>query len=186
MFKLVILDRDGVINYDSDEYIKSADEWRPLPGSIEAIARLTKAGFDVCIATNQSGLARGYFDIDALHEMHHKMIQLVEEQGGRIVKIEFCPHAPEDNCYCRKPKPGLYQHILSCYPDINSAHVFTVGDSLRDLEASVAAGCPPILVRTGKGERTIAKGGLPENTIIVDDLKAAALHIIYEENVPED
>ncbi|WP_417225780.1 D-glycero-beta-D-manno-heptose 1,7-bisphosphate 7-phosphatase [Amphritea sp.] len=186
MNKLVILDRDGVINYDSDNYIKTAGEWRPLPGSIEAIARLTKAGFDVCIATNQSGLARGYFDITELHKMHRKMTQLVEEQGGRIIKIEFCPHSPEDNCYCRKPKPGLYQHILSCYPDINPAHVFTVGDSLRDLQASIEAGCPPILVRTGKGERTISKGGIPDNTIIVDDLEAAALHIIYSKNAIAD
>ena len=96
--KLVILDRDGVINYDSDDYIKTVDEWQPIPGSLEAIARLTKAGFDVCVATNQSGLARGYFDITALKQMHHKMSELVKEQGGRIDKIEFCPHLPDDNC----------------------------------------------------------------------------------------
>ena len=182
MMKLVILDRDGVINYDSDDYIKTVDEWQPIPGSLEAIARLTKAGFDVCVATNQSGLARGYFDITELKQMHHKMSELVKEQGGRIDKIEFCPHLPDDNCFCRKPRPGLYQHILSCYPDIDPGKVYSVGDSLRDLEATVAAGCLPILVKTGKGERTISKGGLPENTIILDDLEAAALHIIYHQN----
>jgi len=180
--KLVILDRDGVINYDSDNYIKTVDEWQPLPGSMSAIARLTKAGFDICVATNQSGLARGYFDLTTLNQMHRKMTSLAEEQGGRIEKIEYCPHSPDDHCYCRKPQPGLYQHILSCYPDIDPGKVFVVGDSLRDLEAAITAGCPPILVRTGKGERTIAKGGLPENTVIVDDLEAAAQYIIYHQH----
>lgn len=181
LMKLVILDRDGVINYDSDNYIKTVEEWQPLPGSIQAIARLSKAGFDVCVATNQSGLARGYFDLPTLNLMHRKMITLVEEQGGRIDKIEYCPHSPSDNCYCRKPLPGMYQHILSCYPDIDPAKVFVVGDSLRDLEAAEAAGCPSILVKTGKGQRTLAKEGLPDNATVVDDLEAAALHIIYHQ-----
>lgn len=180
--KLVILDRDGVINHDSDNYIKSLDEWQPLPGSIEAIARLSKAGFDVCVATNQSGLARGYFDLTTLNQMHRKMKELVEEQGGRIDKIEYCPHSPNDNCFCRKPLPGMYQHILSCYPDIDPGKVYVVGDSLRDLEAADAAGCPSILVKTGKGERTLAKGGIPNNAIVMDDLESAALHIIYHQH----
>ena len=179
--KLVILDRDGVINHDSDNYIKSLDEWQPLPGSIEAIARLSKAGFDVCVATNQSGLARGYFDLTTLNQMHRKMKDLVEEQGGRIDKIEYCPHSPDDNCFCRKPLPGMYQHILSCYPDIDPGKVYVVGDSLRDLKAADAAGCPSILVTTGKGNRTLAKGGIPTKTTVVDDLEAAALHIIYHQ-----
>ncbi|MBQ0783768.1 MAG: D-glycero-beta-D-manno-heptose 1,7-bisphosphate 7-phosphatase [Amphritea sp.] len=183
--KLVILDRDGVINHDSDNYIKSVDEWRPLPGSIQAIARLSKAGFDVCVATNQSGLARGYFDLTTLNLMHRKMKDLVEEQGGRIDKIEYCPHSPDDNCYCRKPLPGMYQHILSCYPDIDPEKVYVVGDSLRDLEAAESAGCPSILVSTGKGKRTLEKGGIPKNTQIVDDLEAAVLHIIYHQRTSD-
>ncbi|BBB24621.1 D-glycero-beta-D-manno-heptose 1,7-bisphosphate 7-phosphatase [Amphritea japonica] len=179
--KLVILDRDGVINHDSDNYIRTVDEWQPLPGSIEAIARLSKAGFDICVATNQSGLARGYFNLTTLNQMHHKMEQLVVEQGGRIDKIEYCPHSPDDNCFCRKPLPGMYQHILSCYPDIDPGQVYVVGDSLRDLEAAEAAGCPSILVKTGKGNRTLLKGNTPKNTTVVDDLEAAALHIIYHQ-----
>lgn len=180
--KLVILDRDGVINFDSDNYIKTVEEWQPISGSPEAIARLCHAGFDICVATNQSGLSRGYFDIDTLNGMHNKMQDIIEAAGGTITKIEFCPHGPDDHCYCRKPQPGMYEHILSCYPDINPAKVAVVGDSLRDLEAAVACGCKPILVRTGKGERTIKKGGLPEGTIIVDDLDSAAQHIIYHQN----
>ena len=179
--KLVILDRDGVINHDSDNYIRTVDEWQPLPGSIEAIARLSKAGFDICVATNQSGLARCYFDLSTLNLMHHKMTQLVEEQGGRIDKIEYCPHSPDDNCFCRKPLPGMYQHILSCYPDIDPGKVYVVGDSLRDLEAAEVAGCPSILVKTGKGNRTLSKGGIPIHTTVVDDLEAAAHHIIYHQ-----
>lgn len=179
--KLVILDRDGVINYDSDEYIKTVDEWQIIPGSAQAIGRLTSAGFDVCVATNQSGLSRRYFDIETLHGMHEKMTSLVEAEGGRIRKIEFCPHGPDDGCDCRKPKEGMLLHILCCYPDIDPASVCVVGDSLRDLESAVKAGCKPVLVRTGKGERTIAKGGLPEGTQIFDDLSDAADWICHSD-----
>lgn len=181
--KLVILDRDGVINYDSDNYIKTVDEWQILPGSAEAIGRLSRAGFDICIATNQSGLSRRYFDIETLHAMHQKMVSLVEAAGGRISKIEFCPHGPDDGCECRKPEPGMLLRILCCYPDIDPANVYVVGDSLRDLESAVQAGCKPLLVKTGKGERTLAKGGLPEGTQVFDDLADAAGYILNSQSI---
>lgn len=176
--KLLILDRDGVINYDSDEYVKTVDEWQPIPGSIEAIAQLSKAGFTIAVATNQSGLARGYFSPETLHLMHSKMRHLVAEQGGHIDHIEYCPHGPDDGCECRKPLPGMINTILDTYPEAEANHVYVVGDSLRDLEAGIAAGCKPLLVRTGKGERTITKGGLPNNLIICADLETAAQQIL--------
>lgn len=176
--KLLILDRDGVINFDSDEYVKSADEWLPIPGSIEAIAELSKAGFTIAVATNQSGIARGYFSPETLHLMHSKMRHLVGEQGGHIDHIEHCPHGPDDQCDCRKPLPGMILNILAQYPEAAPESVFVVGDSLRDLEAGLAAGCKPLLVRTGKGERTLTKDGLPENLLICDDLKSAIPYIL--------
>lgn len=171
--KLVILDRDGVINFDSDNYIKTVDEWQPIPGSIEAIASLSKAGFDVCIATNQSGLARGYFSPKTLISMHQKMSALVNEAGGNIQMIEHCPHGPDAGCNCRKPLPGMIERILQKYPETAAESVYVVGDSLRDLEAGIAAGCKTLLVKTGKGERTLTKGGLPEGTVICENLKSA-------------
>ncbi|WP_261843021.1 D-glycero-beta-D-manno-heptose 1,7-bisphosphate 7-phosphatase [Aliamphritea ceti] len=171
--KLVILDRDGVINYDSDNYIKTVEEWLPIPGSIEAIAALSNAGFKVCIATNQSGLARGYFSSETLTAMHVKMSDLVSQAGGTISYIEHCPHGPDNGCNCRKPLPGMINTILTKYPEVRAENVYVVGDSLRDLEAGVAAGCKPLLVKTGKGERTLTKGNLPEGTIICNDLSSA-------------
>ena len=148
--KLIILDRDGTINEDRDDFVKSADEWVPLPGSLEAIARLNHAGFQTVIATNQSGLGRGLFDMAALNAMHAKMNTLLARVGGRIGAVFFCPHAPEDQCTCRKPLPGLYEQIGERYgADLRKVPV--VGDSARDLLAAVATGCPPHLVRTGKG-----------------------------------
>lgn len=176
--KLVILDRDGVINFDSDNYIKTVDEWQPIPGSIEAIASLSKAGFDVCIATNQSGLARGYFSPETLTAMHQKMSVLVNEAGGIIQIIEHCPHGPDDGCKCRKPLPGMIERILQEYPETVAESVYVVGDSLRDLEAGIAAGCKTLLVKTGKGERTLTKGGLPEGTVICENLNNAVDIII--------
>ena len=170
---LVILDRDGVINFDSDNYIKTVDEWQPIPGSVEAIAALSKAGFEICVATNQSGLARGYFTAETLTAMHNKMTSLVTEAGGNISLIEHCPHGPDDGCNCRKPLPGMIESILSKYPEIKPESVYVVGDSLRDLQAGIAAGCKALLVKTGKGERTLEKGGLPEDTVVCDDLHAA-------------
>lgn len=154
--KLLILDRDGVINEDSDDYIKSADEWRPIPGSIEAIAALSQAGFTIYVATNQSGLGRGLFGQSKLDAMHTKLRELVTRQGGSLGGIFFCPHRPEENCSCRKPKPGLLQQI-SADAKCSLQQVPLIGDSLRDLESGLAMGCSPILVKTGKGNETLAK-----------------------------
>lgn len=158
--KLIILDRDGVINEDSDAYIKSVDEWIPIPGSIKAIARLSQAGYTVTIATNQSGIARGYYDIATLDAMHQRLRELVAEQGGTLGHIFYCPHGPDDGCDCRKPLPGLIDQIVTEYGDVTGVPL--IGDSLRDLEAGVARGCTPVLVLTGKGEKTAAKG-LPDH-----------------------
>lgn len=151
--RLVVLDRDGVINEDSDAFVKSAAEWQPLPGSIEAIARLSAAGFTVTVATNQSGIARGLFDQDALDAMHTKLTGLVTDAGGHVDRIAVCPHGPDDGCDCRKPKPGLLLALGRHY-GMSLDGVPVVGDSRRDLEAAIAIGARPILVRTGKGSRT--------------------------------
>jgi D-glycero-D-manno-heptose 1,7-bisphosphate phosphatase len=174
--KLVILDRDGVINIDSDQYVKSADEWIPLPGSLEAIAELNQAGFQVTVATNQSGLARGLFTINDLHAMHQKMIDLLAPMGGRVDSIFFCPHVDADQCNCRKPLPGLMRDIASRYRKADSAMPLTgvpiVGDSLRDLEAATVLGASPHLVLTGKGQKTVDAGVLPAGTVVHADLMA--------------
>ncbi len=177
--KLIILDRDGVINEDSDKYIKSVDEWRPLKGSPEAIGRLTHAGYRVVVATNQSGISRGLFDMAALNAMHEKMHKIVAQAGGRIHAVFYCPHKDDDDCACRKPKPGMFVDIAKRFhTDLRGVPV--VGDALRDLKAGMAAGAAPALVKTGKGLTTIAaalaSGGLPENTLVFDDLAAAAAH----------
>lgn len=154
MNKLIILDRDGVINQDSDTYVKSVDEWLPIPGSAKAIARLCQAGFQIAVATNQSGLARGYFSQDALDAMHAKMTALVAAEGGQFSHIAWCPHGPDDHCDCRKPLPGLIhqiEHTLS----VSAEDAWMVGDSLRDLQAGAAANCKVALVKTGKGEKTL-------------------------------
>ncbi len=179
MNKLVILDRDGVINQDSDNYVKSVDEWIPIPGSAEAIARLSNAGYRIAIATNQSGIARGYFSETVLESMHKKMNRLVEEAGGRIDGIFFCPHGPDDNCDCRKPAPGLIRQIEVSF-SVCAEGAFIIGDSKRDLEAGLAVGCRPILVKTGKGQRTLDKGLGLEDVIICDDLAAAADLILQQ------
>jgi len=151
--KLIILDRDGVINEDSDDYIKSAQEWVPIPGSIEAIAALSKAGYTIAIATNQSGISRHLFDEFDLAAMHQKMCELVEEQGGVISGVFFCPHGPDDGCECRKPAIGLLQQIESEFGTSVTGAPF-VGDSAKDLLAAKLAGCVPVLVLTGKGTAT--------------------------------
>lgn len=147
--KLVVIDRDGTINEDRDDYVKSPDEWVPLPGALEAIARLNHAGWHVVLASNQSGLGRGLFDMAALNAMHVKMNQMLARQGGRIDAIFFCPHAPDEQCDCRKPLPGLFQQIAERY-GIDMSEVPVVGDSPRDLLAGAAVGCEPHLVRSGK------------------------------------
>jgi D-glycero-D-manno-heptose 1,7-bisphosphate phosphatase len=171
---LVILDRDGVINRDSPDFVKSADEWQPLPGSIEGIAALSNAGFTVAVASNQSGLARGLFGRRSLDAMHRKLRRLVAARGGRVDRIVVCPHGPDEGCDCRKPSPGLFLRLARHY-GIALDGVPAIGDSLRDLEAAAAAGATPILVRTGNGRRTEAS--LPDNLrhiAIYDDLAAAA------------
>ncbi|HEY0879373.1 MAG TPA: D-glycero-beta-D-manno-heptose 1,7-bisphosphate 7-phosphatase [Zeimonas sp.] len=174
--KLIVLDRDGVINHDSDAYIKSPDEWRPLPGSLEAIARLDKAGYRIVVATNQSGVARKLFDIATLGAIHAKMHAAAAEAGGRIEAVFFCPHGPDEGCTCRKPRPGLFHEILVRY-GAATTDVHAVGDQLRDLQAAHAAGCRPVLVLTGKGRATLAAGGLPPDTVIRVDLAAIAAEL---------
>jgi D-glycero-D-manno-heptose 1,7-bisphosphate phosphatase len=146
--KIIILDRDGVINYDSAEYIKSPDEWHAIPGSLEAIAQLNRAGFHVIVATNQSGIGRGYYNVATLDLVHEKMLLELASVGGHIEEIFFCPHLPKDNCVCRKPKPGLLYQIQKKYA-VNLADVFFIGDKLSDVAAAKVAGCKPLLLLTG-------------------------------------
>ena len=152
---VVILDRDGVINYDSDDYIRTVDEWRPIPGSIEAIAKLSQAGYKVYVATNQSGLARQYFTLSDLQSMHEKFESLLSQAGGEVSGIYYCPHHPNDECNCRKPKTGLLEKISQDSGESLSGTPF-VGDSLSDINAATAYGCRPILVETGKGQKTVS------------------------------
>ncbi|MBU1213723.1 MAG: D-glycero-beta-D-manno-heptose 1,7-bisphosphate 7-phosphatase [Gammaproteobacteria bacterium] len=175
--KLIILDRDGVINYDSDQFIKSPDEWKPIPGSLEAIARLNQEGYRVVVATNQSGIGRGLFDMPTLNAIHDKMHKSLAQVGGRIDAIFFCPHTNEADCSCRKPKSGMMLEISARY-GIGLAGVPAVGDSLRDLEATARLGASPYLVLTGKGSKTKEKGGLPEGTLIYPDLAAVAASLL--------
>ena len=176
--KLLILDRDGVINFDSDAYIKSVEEWIPLPGSIEAIAQLSKAGWTVAVATNQSGIARGYYDVATLEAMHERLRSLVAGQGGELGLVVYCPHGPDEGCACRKPKPGMLQTIAAQY-GADLAECWFVGDSLGDLQAAQAVDAQPVLVKTGKGLQTLAKD-LPVNTLIFDDLAAIAADLIHK------
>ncbi len=174
--KLIILDRDGVINHDSDQFIKSPEEWRPVPGSPDAIARLNQWGYRVVVATNQSGVGRGLFDMDTLAAIHEKMLKVVGQAGGRIDSIFFCPHKADDKCSCRKPKPGLFQEISVRY-NASLSEVPAVGDSLRDLQAAASVGAQPILVLTGKGAKTRQDPELPPGTLIFPDLAAVADHL---------
>jgi len=171
--KLIILDRDGTINHDSDQYIKSPAEWKPIAGSIEAIARLTQSDWRVVVATNQSGIARGLFDTATLNAIHTEMHRAVSQAGGRIDAIFFCPHAADSNCECHKPKPGLLQEIAARL-NAELKGVPMVGDSLRDLQAAAAVGAKPCLVLTGKGRKTRDAGGLPPGTEVFTDLAAVA------------
>ena len=181
---LIILDRVGTINEDRDDYVKSADDWIPIPGSLEAIARLNHAGWHTVIASNQSGLGRGLFDMAALNAMHAKMNTLLAKVGGRIDAVFFCPHTPDEACDCRKPLPGLFRQIGERY-GVDLANVPVVGDSLRDLQAGAAVGCKPHLVRTGKGAATVAGNVLHQvpGTVVHDDLAAFAEHLIQEERI---
>ena len=171
--KLIVLDRDGVINHDSAHFIKSPDEWRPIPGSLEAIARLNHAGYRVVVATNQSGIGRGLFDMATLNLIHEKMHKALALAGGRVDAVFFCPHTGDSDCECRKPKPGMLREIGQRFA-IDLADVPVIGDSLRDLQAAEAVGAKPMLVLTGKGEKTLREGNFPKNTIIFPDLAFAA------------
>ncbi len=175
--KLIILDRDGVINKDSKSYIKSPQEWTAIPGSLEAIARLSRANWKVVIATNQSGIARNLFDANTLHHIHQKMRTELAEIGGRIDSIFVCPHGPDDGCNCRKPKPGMFTDIAFRY-DTSLSDVPAVGDSLRDLQASAQAGCKPYLVLTGNGQETKNQKELPSNVTTFENLAAVASHLL--------
>lgn len=177
--KLVILDRDGVINYDSDHFIKSPAEWKPLPGSIEAIARLNQNGYRIVVATNQSGIGRGLFDMATLNAINDKMMELVFRAGGRIDAIFFCPCTSEQHCHCRKPDTGMFEDIAGRY-QLSLQGVPTIGDSLRDLESGAKVGCTPLLVLTGKGKKTRDKGGLPPGTRVFADLAAATDALVAE------
>ena len=178
--KLIILDRDGTINVESDDFIKTPDEWLPLPGALEAIAKLNHAGWHTIIASNQSGLGRGLFDVAALNAIHAKMHKLLGAAGGRMDAVFYCPHTPTDNCSCRKPLPGLFNQIIE-RTSVEAHTIASAGDSLRDAQAAAAAGCEPHLVLTGNAAHLRGQP-LPEtfpvNTIVHQDLSAIADFII--------
>ncbi len=174
---LIVLDRDGVINHDSDAFIKSADEWLPIEGSLKAIARLNQAGFRVVVATNQSGIARGLFDLDTLMAIHEKMNRLLAEVGGQVDGIFYCPHGPDESCACRKPLPGMFEEIGSRF-DVDMTTAITVGDSLRDLIAAKAVGSTAFLVRTGKGRKTEQDSAIPAGIRVFDDLSTVVEFIL--------
>jgi D-glycero-D-manno-heptose 1,7-bisphosphate phosphatase len=172
LLKLIVLDRDGVINRDSEQFIKSPEEWQAIPGSLEAIARLNQAGYRVVVATNQSGVGRGLFGMTTLTAIHEKMFKALGQFGGRIDAVFYCPHAADSNCDCRKPKPGMLLQIGSRF-GIDMKDVPAIGDGLRDLQAAHAVGARPVLVLTGKGEKTLAAGKLPPDTVVYPDLAFA-------------
>ena len=178
--KLIVLDRDGVINYDSEHFIKSPDEWRPVPGSVEAIARLNHAGYRVVVATNQSGIGRGLFDMGMLNTIHEKMHKALAHAGARVDAIFFCPHTADSRCECRKPKAGMLLEIGKRF-NMELTGVPCIGDSLRDLQAAEAVGAQPMLVLTGKGEKTLRDGNFPKNTVIFPDLAFAVSALLAEE-----
>ncbi len=174
--RYVILDRDGTINVDSDEFVKSPAEWLPLPGSLEAIALLNRHGYKVVVISNQSGVGRRLFDLATLEAIHAKMRQMVASAGGNIEVIYFCPHGPDDDCCCRKPKPGLF-HAFAKDKRVDLKHVYSIGDSFRDIEAALGAGAKPILVKTGKGQQTL-KNHPQLNLPVFENLYDAATHIV--------
>ncbi len=180
--KLCILDRDGTINEDSADFVKSPSEWQPLPGALEAIARINHAGWHVVVVTNQSGLGRGLFDVSALNAMHAKMHEMLAAVGGRIDAIFYCPHTAEEHCNCRKPAPGLYEQIAERY-GVDLTGTPTVGDSMRDLVAGTAVGCAAHLVLTGKSAALRGHAlpeGFPPGTLVHDDLAAFAQHLVNQ------
>jgi D-glycero-D-manno-heptose 1,7-bisphosphate phosphatase len=179
--KVIVLDRDGVINHDSDAYIKSAEEWQPIDGSLEAIVRLNHAGYIVVVASNQSGLARGYFDIEALTAMHKKMDDLLSKAGGRIDAVFYCPHGPDDACSCRKPKPGMLLEIGQRF-NVSLGDLTFIGDSVTDIKTARNALTKAMLVRTGKGRKAemILKSDSEEPVPVYDDLASAVTAILKD------
>ncbi|EPJ47291.1 MAG: d,D-heptose 1,7-bisphosphate phosphatase [Osedax symbiont Rs1] len=178
---LIILDRDGVINHDSDNYIRTVAQWVAIEGSIQAIADLSQAGYRIAIATNQSGIGRGYYSLATLSAMHQKMTDLVSAAGGSIAQLVFCPHLPSEHCACRKPEPGMLLQILAAQQKSNTidAHqTWFIGDSLRDLQAAWAIDMQTALVKTGKGQRTLDKGVIPAATPVFADLAAFSQHLL--------
>lgn len=168
--KLIILDRDGVINYDSDHYIKHPSEWLAIPGSLSAMAKLYQAGFHIVVCTNQSGIARGHYSTETLHAIHQKMHQQLAELGGQISHIEFCPHHPDEHCHCRKPEVGMLENIARRF-QCHLKQVPFVGDSLRDLQAGATMGCQPILLKSGNGQALVdSQQTLPAGTHIFNNL----------------
>jgi D-glycero-D-manno-heptose 1,7-bisphosphate phosphatase len=175
--KLIVLDRDGVINQDSDQFIKSPEEWKPIPGSLDAIARLNHAGYRVVVATNQSGIGRNLFDMATLNAIHDKMHRAAGAVGGRIDAVFYCPHPADSTCACRKPKAGMFEDIGERF-NVSLHGAPAVGDSPRDLAAAALVGATPILVKTGKGEKTLAAGNVPAGTRVFADLAAVADDLI--------
>jgi len=184
--KLIILDRDGVINKDSSSYIKSPEEWIPIKGSLEAIARLSQAGYEVVIITNQSGVGRGLFSADMLAQIHVRMIDYVQQYGGKIQTVLFCPHHPDEGCECRKPLTGLYQELASRL-NVNYGGVYSVGDSIRDLLAAKSAGASPVLVKTGNGRKSLKEisndSRIQLNDILVFDNLASFTDALIKEEI---
>lgn len=175
--KLVIVDRDGVINRNSDDYIKSEQEWQPLPGSLKALARLNSHGYHLIVATNQAGLARGKLSLGTLHKIHRKMHSRLAQYGGVIDAVFFCPHAPEDGCACRKPNPGLFMEIEKRLR-VSLHDVAVIGDASSDVEAALAVGASPMVVRTGRGQSQLDAGLIPDDIPVYDDLAQAAAAIL--------
>ncbi|MCE2705760.1 MAG: D-glycero-beta-D-manno-heptose 1,7-bisphosphate 7-phosphatase [Proteobacteria bacterium] len=180
--KLIILDRDGVINYDSDKYVKNTEEWEPIPESLEAIANITQLGYKIVVCTNQSGIGRGLFTLEELNDIHEKMHKMVEQSGGEITAVFFCPHKTEDHCNCRKPMPGMIFDICDRFNVENIANVMLVGDSDRDLEAIHAAGGVPVLVKTGNGKKTLSKGKVPPGTLVFENLLEVSEYLMAKDN----
>ncbi|GBE08023.1 D-glycero-beta-D-manno-heptose-1,7-bisphosphate 7-phosphatase [bacterium BMS3Bbin11] len=167
--KTILLDRDGVINQDSCDFIKSVDEWRPIPGSLEAIALLHRHGYRVVVITNQSGVARGLFSIATLNEINRHMLDETRDKGGLIEAVFFCPHGPDDNCICRKPATGMF-HDIAARLKIEMSGVPAVGDSMRDLQAAQDVGALPVLVKTGKGRQTLKTLKRKDSPLSPDDV----------------
>ena len=180
--KVLILDRDGVINYDSDKYVKNSDEWEAIPESLEAIANITQLGYKIVVCTNQSGIGRGLFSVEELNDIHEKMHRLVKQSGGEIAAVFFCPHTSEDNCNCRKPKPGMIEDICERFNIENISNVMMVGDSDRDLEAIYTSGGIPVLVKTGNGKKTMAKGKVPPGTLVFENLLEVSEYLMAKDS----